>query len=283
MLLKRLWVQIRAIMGYKLVMYHMQTTCIKLVSQIMMEVVSSTQRSHALKMVANLWEKSWWQNILTFASQTSWVLNVCASNHTWQSPRPSQSTHLLTLWWRWFPASQVEQGPVMLMQLLFVAGFCILTMHWESCRRKWHADWTGFWICCRPKAYCAMVQHFIALDKQPGACPVGIGEIWQHLLAKLVLDQAGEQARLAYNSLQLCAELEAGIEGTLHAAWKWVQSESKHIWEIKIKTGMRTAYLRANSLRTQCSLAALPHWTTHPDWQWTHCHSLPKRDSSWLM
>lgn len=56
--------------------------------------------------------------------------------------------------------------------------------------------------------------------------PVGIGEIWKHLLAKLVVEQAGEQAQLACGSLQLCAGLDAGIKGILHTVWKRVQFES---------------------------------------------------------
>ncbi len=57
--------------------------------------------------------------------------------------------------------------------------------------------------------------------------PVGIREIWQQLLAKLVVEQAGEQSPLACSSIQLCANLEVGIEGTLHVTRKWAQAQSE--------------------------------------------------------
>ncbi|KAL7519316.1 hypothetical protein ACHAWF_000226 [Thalassiosira exigua] len=45
-----------------------------------------------------------------------------------------------------------------------------------------------------------------ALDKQPGVRPLGIGEIWRRAMAKA-----------ACGSTQLCAGLEAGIEGAIHS------------------------------------------------------------------
>ena len=44
-----------------------------------------------------------------------------------------------------------------------------------------------------------------------------IGETLRRALAKLVMRAAGEQAKMAYGNLQLCAGLEAGIEGATHA------------------------------------------------------------------
>lgn len=70
-----------------------------------------------------------------------------------------------------------------------------------------------------------MMQQLVMLNKQPGVHPVEIGEIWKCLLAKMIVDQAGEQAKLACGSLQLWTSLEAGIEGTLRAIWKWTETE----------------------------------------------------------
>ena len=47
--------------------------------------------------------------------------------------------------------------------------------------------------------------------------PVGIGEFLRWALAKLVMRAAGDQAKTACGNLQLCAGLEAGIEGSAHA------------------------------------------------------------------
>ena len=47
--------------------------------------------------------------------------------------------------------------------------------------------------------------------------PVGIGETLRQALAKFVMRAAGDQAKTACGNLQLCAGLEAGIEGATHA------------------------------------------------------------------
>ena len=46
---------------------------------------------------------------------------------------------------------------------------------------------------------------------------MGIGEILRRALAKLVMRAAGDQAKTACGNYQLCAGLEAGIEGATHA------------------------------------------------------------------
>ena len=46
---------------------------------------------------------------------------------------------------------------------------------------------------------------------------MGIGETLCRALDKLVMRAAGDQAKTACGNLQLCAGLEAGIEGATHA------------------------------------------------------------------
>ena len=46
---------------------------------------------------------------------------------------------------------------------------------------------------------------------------MGIGETLRRALAKLAMRAAGEQSKTACGNLQLCAGLEAGIEGATHA------------------------------------------------------------------
>ena len=81
-------------------------------------------------------------------------------------------------------------------------------------------------------AYRALrMGRLIALDKSPGIRPVGIGEIWSRLIAKIVLVEAGPEAKNACGVDQLCAGLEAGIEGGIHAAnqwWKEIELEERH-------------------------------------------------------
>ena len=62
-----------------------------------------------------------------------------------------------------------------------------------------------------------MACRLVALDKQPGVRPLGIGEVWRRGLAKCILVCCGEDATAACRSTNLCAGLEAGIEGDLHA------------------------------------------------------------------
>ena len=67
-------------------------------------------------------------------------------------------------------------------------------------------------------AYRALVAgRMVALDKNPGTRPVVSGEIWLRLIAKIIKRSCGWQCKGACGSKQLCAGLEAGIEGSLHA------------------------------------------------------------------
>ena len=77
----------------------------------------------------------------------------------------------------------------------------------------WMANSSPPWAAYRALMACRLV----ALDKRPGLCPVGIGVMLRRALAKLVMRAAGDQAKTACGNLQLCAGLEAGIEGATHA------------------------------------------------------------------
>eukprot|EP00957_Ditylum_brightwellii_P202906 15332335-Ditylum_brightwellii.AAC.1 len=82
-----------------------------------------------------------------------------------------------------------------------------------------------------------MACRLVALDKCPGTRPVGIGEAYQWLWAKLVLQKAGDQAKTACGNLQLCAGLEAEIKGAVHAVRR--QREERRI-ERESRKGMGT-------------------------------------------
>ena len=47
--------------------------------------------------------------------------------------------------------------------------------------------------------------------------PVGIWETLRRARTKLVIREAGDQAKTVCGKLQLCAGLKAGIEGATHA------------------------------------------------------------------
>ena len=62
-----------------------------------------------------------------------------------------------------------------------------------------------------------MAARLVALDKCPAVRQVGIREVFRCLFDKLVLRAGEAQAKKACGSVNLCAGLEAGIEGSIHA------------------------------------------------------------------
>ena len=50
-----------------------------------------------------------------------------------------------------------------------------------------------------------MAYSLIALDKTPGVFPVGIGNTIRRKIAKLVMRDVWDQAKMVCGSLQLCA------------------------------------------------------------------------------
>ena len=65
----------------------------------------------------------------------------------------------------------------------------------------------------------------------PGVRPIGIGETWRRLFAKIILLVAGGDATEACGIDQLCAGLMAGIEGGIHAMQHlWKQMKLEEDW-----------------------------------------------------
>ena len=76
-----------------------------------------------------------------------------------------------------------------------------------------------------------MSGRLCALDKCPGVRPVGVGETWRRATAKILLLVAGAEAKEACGIDQLCAGLEAGIEGGIHAMQAlWDLHETEEKW-----------------------------------------------------
>ena len=81
--------------------------------------------------------------------------------------------------------------------------------HWT----EWLANTSPPWAAYRA----TMASCLVAMDKMPEVRPVGIGEIYHRLWAKLVIKDCGSQAKLSCGTSELCAGLEAGIEGAIHS------------------------------------------------------------------
>ena len=62
-----------------------------------------------------------------------------------------------------------------------------------------------------------MSGQLIALDKQPGIRPVGVGETWRRLMAKCLMQVTGQETKAACGTSQLSGGVEAGIEVAIHA------------------------------------------------------------------
>lgn len=81
------------------------------------------------------------------------------------------------------------------------------------------ACWTEWLANGNPPfpAICAlMAGRLVALDKQPGVRPIGIGEVFRQLMAKTNVRLTGYQAT-ACGNFNLCAGMQSGIEGAVHA------------------------------------------------------------------
>ena len=105
---------------------------------------------------------------------------------------------------------------------------------------EWLANTSPPWAAYRGM----LTRRLVALDKQPGTRPVGIGCIWLRAISKLLLLTTGKEAKRACNALQLCAGLEAGTKGAMHV----VKSHSEELgpmefgkWEVDDSIWEKTA------------------------------------------
>ena len=62
-----------------------------------------------------------------------------------------------------------------------------------------------------------MASDLVVMDKMPGARPLGIGENYCRLFAKLVIKDCGSQVKLFCGASQVYVGLEVGIEGVIYS------------------------------------------------------------------
>ena len=73
--------------------------------------------------------------------------------------------------------------------------------------------------------YPLLASRLIALDKNPGVRPIGIGETPRRIIAKAVLSVTRGDIQNAAGSVQLCAGQTAGVEAAAHAVQKCFQQD----------------------------------------------------------
>jgi hypothetical protein len=98
-------------------------------------------------------------------------------------------------------------------------------LHSEGLRREL-AKWAE-WLLNGDPSYASIralnACRLIGLDKEPGVRPVGIGEVFMRCIGKTVTRLTGMDATMACGNYNLCAGLQSGIEGAVHAVlnrWK---------------------------------------------------------------
>ena len=76
-----------------------------------------------------------------------------------------------------------------------------------------------------------MSGRMIVLDKHPGVRPVGVGETWRHVFAKIVLNFMGLESTMACQDDQICAGLKALIYNAIHGVQAlWDENSSMEEW-----------------------------------------------------
>jgi len=64
-----------------------------------------------------------------------------------------------------------------------------------------------------------MSERLIALDKNPGVRPIGIGESWRRLLTKCLFAVAGKDAADECGIDNLSGGISTGIEAAVHSTY----------------------------------------------------------------
>ena len=65
--------------------------------------------------------------------------------------------------------------------------------------------------------YAFVACHLIALNKDPGVRPIGIGETCRRIISKAILSILGQDVIEAAGPIQLCTGLDGGCEAAVHS------------------------------------------------------------------
>ena len=71
----------------------------------------------------------------------------------------------------------------------------------------------------------------VALNKELGVRPVGIGEVWMRLWANCAHEKTKNAPMIACGNTQLCAGQRSGIEANLHAVQRFFSKSNGWTWD----------------------------------------------------
>ena len=164
----------------------------------------STARAFAKLMLLNTTTESPDVNPVVFEAIDATTVKTAAL-HTDGAAGPSGTD---VCGWRWLCASFHSASTELCHSLALLAR--------RLCSQYVHPDGLSALLACR----------LIALDKNPGVCPIGVGEIPRHIIAKAVLSVIGEEIQEAAGSIQLCSGQTSGIEAAVHAMKQAYEDEA---------------------------------------------------------
>ena len=93
----------------------------------------------------------------------------------------------------------------------------IMTMARRICTEYAYPEGLSSFTACR----------LIALDKNPGVCSFGVGEVVRRIIGKAVLGPLKEDVQHATGYIQLCAGQECGSEVAIHAMREIFSNDDK--------------------------------------------------------
>jgi hypothetical protein len=103
---------------------------------------------------------------------------------------------------------------------------------WTNWLANTSPPWAAYWAL--------MANRLVALDKQPGTCPVGIGEVYRQLWAKCLLKAIGAQATAACGCWRFYLFIEDSIEKILRLVFSYSGKKPKdHFFLFESSTTIR--------------------------------------------
>ena len=135
---------------------------------------------------------------------------------------------------------------------------------------EWLSNGQPTWYAYRA----IMSGRLIALDKQPGVRTVGVGETWRRLMTKCLIWVTGQESKAACRTKQLAGDVEAGIEGGIHAMcvlcqensqeedWGFLLIDAQNAFNEENRTTMLWAIWHEWPSGSQLTFNCYLHWAT---------------------